>query len=228
MLYDGGSTPLNSFVRKVIFHYVRSLQFEGGEWTMKNWLILSVCLSLATAVFIAGSCPAAEMAKPEPEKTEGAKPAEAKPAPQILEAIKKYWDAFNANDLDIVMTCFSDDAIYQPGDGNTHKGKAEIRAAFEPQFNGAYGAMRFDELDRVIDLENRKMTIRYICRHDISDTNPRGLVMFLRGIVTRLFVGKRFGWQGVDVFHFDAEGKIKEKYSCSWYGSSPHLQPELG
>ncbi len=66
------------------------------------------------------------------------------------------------------MTCFSDDAIYQPGDGKTHRGKAEIRAAFEPQFNGAFGAMRFDEHDRVIDVENRKMTIRYVCRHDIS------------------------------------------------------------
>jgi hypothetical protein len=149
-------------------------------------------------------------------------------AKQINDAITKYMDAFNANDLDRVMTFFSDDAIYEPGDGKTHRGKAEIRAAFEPQFRGAFGAMRFDELDRVIDLENRKMTIRYICRHDISNTKPRGLVMFFRGIVTRLFVGKRFGWQGVDVFHFDAEGKIKEKYSYSWYGSSPHLQPELG
>ena len=150
-------------------------------------------------------------------------------ATQINDTITRYMDAFNANDLDTVMTCFSDDSIYQPGDGKTHRGKAEIRAAFEPQFNGAYGAMRFDELDRVIDLENRKMTIRYICRHDISDTKPRGLRMLYRGIVIRLFVGKRFGWQGVDVFHFDADGKIKEKYSYSWYGSNtPHLQPELG
>jgi hypothetical protein len=208
------------------------------EWRMKKWITLFVFLLFATAFLIAGGCskkeeptkPAAKVVKPsEPEKkAEGAKPAEAKPATQIVETIKKYWDAFNANDLDIVMTCFSDDSIYQPGDGKTHRGKAEIRAAFEPQFNGAYGAMRFDEIDRVIDLENRKMTIRYICRHDISDTKPRGFVMFFRGIVTRLFVGKRFGWQGVDVFHFDAEGKIKEKYSYSWYGSSPHLQPELG
>ncbi len=205
---------------------------------MKKWIPLFVCLLLATAVLMAGGCskkeeptkPAAGVAKPpEPEKrAEGTKPAEAKPVTQIVEMIKKYWDAFNANDLDTVMTCFSDDAIYQPGDGKTHRGKAEIRAAFEPQFNGAYGAMRFDEHDRIIDVENRKMAIRYVCRHDISDTKPRGLVTFFQGIVTRLFVGKRFGWQGVDVFHFDADGKIKEKYSYSWYGSSPHLQRELG
>jgi len=150
-------------------------------------------------------------------------------ATQINDTITRYMDAFNANDLDTVMTCFSDDSIYQPGDGKTHRGKAEIRAAFEPQFNGAWGALRWDEHDRIFDVENRKMAIRYVCRVDISDTKPRGLRMLYRGIVIRLFVGKRFGWQGVDVFHFDADGKIKEKYSYSWYGSNtPHLQPELG
>ena len=199
---------------------------------MEKWITLFVFLLFATALLTAGGCskkeeptkPAAQAVKPsEPEEKAGAKPAT-----QIVETIKKYWNAFNANDLDTVMTCFSDDAIYQPGDGKTHRGKAEIHAAFEPQFNGAYGAMRFDEHDRIIDVENRKMAIRYVCRHDISDTMPRGFVMFFRGIVTRLFVGKRFGWQGVDVFHFDADGRIKEKYSYSWYGSSPHLQRELG
>jgi len=205
---------------------------------MKKWIILFVCLLFTTAVLMAVGCsqkeeptkPAAEVAKlPEPEKkAEGAKPGEAKPATQIVETIKKYWEAFNANDLDIVMTCFSDDAIYQPGDGKTHKGKAGIRTAFEPQFNGAYGAMRFDEHDRIIDVENRKLTIRYVCRHDISQMKPRGLVMALLKIVAPLVYGEKFGWQGVDVFHFDAEGKIKEKYTYSWFGSRPHLQRELG
>ncbi len=53
-------------------------------------------------------------------------------ASRINETISKYMHAFNANDLDRVMTFFSDDAIYEPGDGKTHRGKAEIRAAFEP------------------------------------------------------------------------------------------------
>jgi ketosteroid isomerase-like protein len=205
---------------------------------MKKWITLFVCLLFTTAVLMAVGCsqkeeptkPAAEVAKlPEPEKkAEGAKPGEAKPATQIVETIKKHWEAFNANDLDIVMTCFSDDAIYQPGDGKTHKGNAEIRTAFEPQFNGAYGAMRFDEHDRIIDVENRKLTIRYVCRHDISQMKPRGLVMALLKIVAPLVYGEKFGWQGVDVFHFDAESKINEKYSYSWFGSRPHFQRELG
>jgi len=205
---------------------------------MKKWITLFVCLFFATAVLIAGGCskkeeptkPIANMTKPpEPErKAEGAKPAEVKPAAQIVDTINKYMDAFNANDLDTVMTFFSDDAIYQPGDGKTHKGKAEIRAAFEPQFDYAFGAMRFDELERIIDVENRKLTIRYVCRHDISQMKPRGLFMSLGKIVVRLVYGEKFGWQGVDVFHFDADGKIKGKFTYAWYGSRPHLQPELG
>ncbi len=205
---------------------------------MKKWITLFVCLLFATAVLMAGGCsgkeesikPVAEAAKPrEPEKkAEGTNPAEAKPAMQIIEMIKKYWDAFNANDLDRVMTFFSDDAVYQPGDGQTHRGKAEIRAVFEPQFDYALGAMRFDEVDRVWDAENRKLTIRYVCRHDISQMKPRGLWMFFVKIVARLVYGEKFGWQGVDIFHFDADGKIKGKFTYAWYGSRMHLQRELG
>jgi hypothetical protein len=205
---------------------------------MKKWFFLFLALVLAINIAAMGiGCkakeptkPIAKMAKPpEPgRKVEEAKPAEAKPATQIVETIKKYWDAFNANDLDTVMTCFSDDSIYQPGDGKTHKGKAEIRAAFEPQFDYAFGAMQCDEVDRVFDVENRKLTIRYVCRHDISQMKPRGLVMALLKIVARLVYGEKFGWQGVDVFHFDADGKIKGKFTYAWYGLRMHLQRELG
>lgn len=149
-------------------------------------------------------------------------------ATQINGTINKYMDAFNANDLDRVMTFFSDDAVYEPGDGKTHKGKAEIHAAFEPQFNGAYGAMRFDEHDRLIDVENRKAVIRWICRFDISHMKPRGLKMGLLRIVGRLAFGDRFGCHGLDVLHFDADGKIKKKFCYWWNGFLPYLQRSLG
>jgi hypothetical protein len=205
---------------------------------MKTWIILFVCLLFATAVLMAGGCskkeepskPVAEVAKPlEPEKkAEEVKPSEAKPAAQIIETIRKFTDAFNVNDLDRVMTFFSDDAVYEPGDGKIHRGKAEIRVAFEPQFNGAFGAMRFDERDMVIDVENRKAAFRWVSRHDISHMKARGLIMALGKIVLRLVVGDRFGWQGVDVFHFDANGKIKGKFTYGTFGFLPHIQRELG
>lgn len=149
-------------------------------------------------------------------------------ATQIIDTITKFTDAFNNNDLDSVMTFFSDDAVYEPGDGKTHKGKVEIRAAFEPQFKNEYGKMRFDDHDQVIDVENRKAAFRWVCRHDISHAKPRGLAMALRKFVTLLVVGDRFGWQGVDVFHFDADGKINGKFSYGSFGSRPYIQRELG
>jgi hypothetical protein len=224
--------------KKLCYLNLFGKSMKGRQMKMKKWVTTFVCLFFATAVLLAGGCskkeeptkPIAKMAKPaEPErKVEESKSGETKPATQIIEMMRKYWDAFNANDLDRVMTFFSNDAVYQPGDGKTHKGKAEIRAAFEPQFDYALGAMRFDEVDRVFDVENRKLTIRYVCRHDISQMKPRGLVMALLKIVGGLVYGEKFGWQGVDVFHFDAEGKIKGKYTYSWFGSRPHFQRELG
>jgi hypothetical protein len=80
----------------------------------------------------------------------------------------------------------------------------------------------------VIDVENRKAAFRWVCRHDMSQAKSSGLVMALKQMITRLFFGERFGWQGVDVFHFDANGKIKGKFSYGWYGSRPHIQRELG
>jgi ketosteroid isomerase-like protein len=146
---------------------------------------------------------------------------------EINDTITKYWHAFNAMDLDTVMTCFSEEAVYEPGDGKTHTGKAEIRAAFVPQFNFAFGAMRFDEHDRVIDVENHKLVLRRVCRHDISHAKPGGLAWNIRKIAMRCLIGNRFGWQGVDVFHFNADGKIKGKFTYAWYGRSPHIQREL-
>src|SRR5512143_3817865 len=136
---------------------------------------------------------------------------------KINEKITKFTDAFNDNDLGRVMTFFSDDAIYEPGDGRSHKGKAQIRGAFEAQFSGAYGAMRFEERDRVIDVENHKAAFRWVCRHDISVSRPNGLRMALQKIITRFIIGDRFGWQGVDIFHFDADGKINGKFTYGWF-----------
>lgn len=146
---------------------------------------------------------------------------------QINDTITKFTDAFHVNDLDRVMTFFSDDAIYEPGDGRIHMGKAQIRAAFQPQFNGAYGVMRFEDRDRVIDVENHKAAFRWVCRHDISISMPKGLMMALRKLIIGLAVGDRFGWQGVDVFHFDADGKIKGKFTYGWFGNRPHIQRRL-
>jgi ketosteroid isomerase-like protein len=209
---------------------------------MKKWFFLFLALVLVINIASMGiGCKAKEA--PKAAAKEETKPAEgpAQPTPttrsasgglmtatQINETITKFTDAFNVNDLDLAMTFFSDDAVYEPGDGKTHRGKAEMRAALELQFNGAFGAMRFDERDMVIDVENRKAAFRWVSRHDMSQAKSTGLVMTVMQEIARLFLGKRFGWQGVDVFHFDASGKIKGKFTYGWYGFLPHTQRKLG
>lgn len=134
--------------------------------------------------------------------------------------------AFNRNDLAAVVAAFADDAEYQPGDGTVHRGRAAIRAAFEPQFSGALGAMRFDLIDRLIDEPARKATLRWICRHDLGGAHGHRVSPLLRWAI-RVRHGSRVGWHGVDVFHFDAAGKITGKYTYAAY-TRPRLERALG
>jgi hypothetical protein len=40
--------------------------------------------------------------------------------------------------------------------------------------------------------------------------------------------GKRAGWYGTDIFHFDEQGQIVGKFSYANYGPRPHLRRDLG
>ncbi|MGH3726965.1 MAG: YybH family protein [Mycobacterium sp.] len=141
-------------------------------------------------------------------------------------ALDRFVAAFNTNDLDIVMEHFADDAEYLPGDGSRHVGTAAIRREFEPQFDGVYGAMTFDEHDRLVDEGARKAAIRWTCRHDIRARRSRRRLL---GLATRIgaVVFPRFGWEGLDVFHFNDEGKITGKYTYSNY-ALPRISRRLG
>jgi uncharacterized protein (TIGR02246 family) len=146
--------------------------------------------------------------------------------PAIAELIDRFTDAFNRNDLDAVMAAFADECEYRPGNGKVHRGRAEIRAAFAPQFSGAFGAMRFDPEDRLIDETARKAALRWICRHDMSGAHGKRVSPLLR-LAIRARHGARVGWHGVDVFHFDTSGKITGKYTYASY-DRPLLSRELG
>jgi len=144
----------------------------------------------------------------------------------IAQLVDDFTAAFNRNDLDAVMTAFADDAVYRPGDGSSHRGRAAIRAAFAPQFAGAFGAMRFDPEDQLIDEPARKAALRWICRHDFTAAHGRGMAPLLK-LALRLRHGTRVGWHGVDVFHFDEAGKITGKFTYANYGR-PRLERSLG
>lgn len=145
----------------------------------------------------------------------------------IAAIIEGFVEAFNVNDLDRVMRCFAEEAVYLPGDGKTHRGPAEIRKAFEPQFESAFGTMRFDEHDRLVDVAARSIAIRWTCRHDLGGAKPSTLSLWVQRIVVGLFVGDRFGWEGLDVFHFNEAGLIVGKFTYA-NASRPQLRKDLG
>lgn len=145
----------------------------------------------------------------------------------IRDVIDRFVEAFNVNDLDKVMTFFAEDAVYRPGDGSEHRGPGAIRRAFEPQFKAAFGTMRFDEHDRLIDDASRKAAIRWICRHDLAGAKPYSIGLTLQRIAVGLLAGSRFGWEGLDVFHFNEAGKIVGKFTYANY-TRPQLRKDLG
>ncbi|CBL47241.1 hypothetical protein HDN1F_36580 [gamma proteobacterium HdN1] len=146
----------------------------------------------------------------------------------IESQILAFAEAFNRNSLDDVMSFFSEDAVYEPGDGKRHEGLAAVRKAFLPQFSGAFGKMRFVPEDAIVDLENNKAVFTWVCKHNLEEGVKPSALSRLRQVGLRAIFGNRFGWKGLDILHFDDRGKIKAKYTYGWYGAMPHMQRELG
>jgi uncharacterized protein (TIGR02246 family) len=137
-------------------------------------------------------------------------------AVEIRQTLNAFVAAFNENDLDRVMSFFAEDAIYLPGNGTEHRGIAAIRKEFEPQFQGRFGSMTFDEHELLIDESARKAVSRWTCRHDISGARGKNTSLVQR-FGLRLVLGSRFGWEGLDVFHLDERGKIAGKFTYANY-----------
>jgi ketosteroid isomerase-like protein len=111
--------------------------------------------------------------------------------------------AFNDDDIDTMLSFFTDDAVYDQFNGEPARGLDDIRAAFVPQFEGAYGVMRFQHEDIFVDPENRKSMISWLCTIETK-----------RGPA---------GWRGLDLLHFDATGKIVAKLTYA-KAKAPLLQ----
>lgn len=114
---------------------------------------------------------------------------------EIKRLTLEFTDAFNREDLDGVMSFLADDAVYDEFNGHRAEGLAAIRAAFEPQFAGKFGTMRFLEEDLILDGESRSAMIAWTCTLDSGD--------------------RYGGWRGLDTLFFNADGKIvrKETYA---------------
>lgn len=111
---------------------------------------------------------------------------------QIIDLVRRFTEAFNRDDLDDVMSFFTQEALYAEFNGRKNHGKEAIRKAFEPQFQGAFGKIRFHEQDVLVDERTRKALIRWRCTVEMD--------------------GKPQAWDGLDILHFD-EALIREKHT---------------
>ncbi len=109
---------------------------------------------------------------------------------KLRELTIRFTDAFNRDDLDGVMAMMAEDAVYEEFTGTVSCGKAAIRAAFEPQFRGDFGKMRFETEDLFADAATGKALIRWVCRLETR-----------RGPAS---------WRGLDILHFE-NGLVKQK-----------------
>ena len=112
-----------------------------------------------------------------------------------------FTDAFNRDDLEAVMSFFTEDGIYEELNARRSAGKAAIRAAFEPQFKGAFGKVRFVQEDLFVDAAAGKSMIAWTCTLE----TPRGPA----------------AWRGLDLLHWRG-GKLALKQTyCK--AKVPHL-----
>jgi ketosteroid isomerase-like protein len=112
-------------------------------------------------------------------------------ATALADAARRFTQAFNENDLDGVMEWFAEDSLYDQFDGAQACGIVEIRGAFEPQFAGAFGVMKFIEEDLFVDAGERKVMISWTCSIETKD-----------GPVS---------WRGLDLLRFDDRPRITRK-----------------
>jgi ketosteroid isomerase-like protein len=103
-----------------------------------------------------------------------------------------FTEAFNREDIEEVMSYFADEAIYDEFNGVRSVGLAAIRQAFEPQFAGAYGTMRFHTEDMFLDEAAGKASIRWVLT--LEEETRAG------------------AYRGLDILHFK-DGKLTEKHT---------------
>jgi ketosteroid isomerase-like protein len=106
--------------------------------------------------------------------------------------VVRFTEAFNRDDLEEVLSLMAEDAVYDEFDGRRHAGKAAIRAAFEPQFRGDFGRIRFATEDLFVDEASGKALVRWRCEIDKA--------------------GRRRFWRGLDILHV-RDGLVVEKHT---------------
>lgn len=110
---------------------------------------------------------------------------------ELAELTAGFLDAFNINDLDAMMSYFAaDGAVYDEFNATESHGLDAIRAAFAPQFSGAFGQMKFIDEDLFIDEATGKVMASWVCELEVKGNPTR--------------------WRGLDLIHWEGD-KVAKK-----------------
>lgn len=110
---------------------------------------------------------------------------------ELIKLTGEFMDAFNRCDLDAMMSFFAaDGAVYDEFNGVANEGTEAIRAAFAPQFDGAFGEMKFIDEDLFIDEVDGKVMASWRCTLEVK--------------------GEPVSWRGLDLIHWEGD-KITQK-----------------
>jgi hypothetical protein len=110
---------------------------------------------------------------------------------ELAEITSGFIDTFNTNDLDGTVGYFADDGVYEEFNGRLSVGPEAVRAAFEPQFSGAFGEMKFIDEDLVIDPVNNKAVASWRCTLSVK--------------------GQPMSWRGLDFITYNDQGQVSHK-----------------
>ena len=110
---------------------------------------------------------------------------------ELVALTADFMDAFNTNDLDRMMSFFAPDGLYDEFNNRVSKGPEAVREAFRPQFEGAFGEMKFIDEDLIVDAATNKVMASWRCTLEVK--------------------GKPTSWRGLDAITFDDDGKITHK-----------------
>ncbi len=107
---------------------------------------------------------------------------------ELVSLTANFLDAFNRNDLDGMMAYFHPAGVYDEFNGRRNEGFDAVREAFRPQFEGAFGEMKFLDEDQFIDAETGKVLAAWRCTLEVK--------------------GEPTSWRGLDLLHFEGDKVI--------------------
>lgn len=102
-----------------------------------------------------------------------------------------FMSSFNSGDLELMLSFFAEDGVYEEFNGAMNRGVDAVRAAFAPQFEGAFGEMKFLDEDLIVDADAGKVMASWTCSLEVK--------------------GQPTAWRGLDVITYDSDGKVTHK-----------------